>query len=90
MQIRDSFLTSLGSASLPPSGRQAPSAINPIVLPAITGEIPVLGSVLLVLLGLPRAQRVRAAASTSTRFSSSAAVTSAAAASRANGDCCVA
>ena len=46
MQIRDSFLTSLGSASLPPSGRQAPSAINPIVLPAITGEIPVLGSVL--------------------------------------------
>ncbi len=64
LQIGDSFLISLGSASLPPSDRQALSAINPIVLPAITGEIPVPASVLLVLLGLPLAWRVRAAAST--------------------------
>lgn len=52
LQIGEGFLISLGSQSILPSSSAAQSAVNPIVLPALNGSVPLPGTLLLLLSGV--------------------------------------
>lgn len=52
LQIGDSFVIALGSESLLPTSRTARSAVNTIILPEISADVPEAGTVFLLMAGL--------------------------------------